>query len=215
MKIFSVLNAEDVVKIKKIIKSGVWKNGKDSAEGAAKLIKENKQITADDKIFSELKPFLFKIHNDPTIKAYTYLKELIDPRVSLYELNDHYDWHIDVALLGNKRTDLSYTVFLSDKDEYEGGELAFKIGNQIFTVKGASGQIVIYPSGLLHKVNQIKSGNRLVLVGWINSHIKIEEHRDRLFQLAFEKNRLEKILGNDEIKTLTQIYEALIRDFSN
>jgi PKHD-type hydroxylase len=215
MKIFSVLNIEEVDKIKKIIKSGVWKNGKDSADGAAKLIKENKQITADDKIFDEIKLYLSKVHNEPAIKSYTYLKELIDPRVSLYEVNDHYDWHIDVALLGNKRTDLSYTIFLSDKDEYEGGELVFKIGNQIFTVKGASGQIVIYPSGLLHKVNQIKSGKRLVLIGWINSHIKIEEYRERLFQLAFEKSRLEKLLGNDEIKALTQIYESLIRDFSN
>lgn len=215
MKIFSVLNSEDVVKIKKMIESGVWKNGKDSATGAAKLIKENKQITADDKIFNELLPYLTKIHNDPTIKAYTYLNELIDPRVSLYELNDHYDWHIDVALLANRRTDLSYTIFLSDKDEYEGGELAFKMNNQIVNVKGASGQMVIYPSGLLHKVNEIKSGKRLVIVGWINSHIKMEEHREHLFQLALEKSRIEKILGNDEIKTLTQIYHSLIRHFSN
>jgi PKHD-type hydroxylase len=215
MKIFSVLNAEDIAKIKKIIKSGVWKNGQDSAIGIAKLIKKNKQITADDKIFNELKPYLSKVHNDPAIKAYTHFKDLIDPRVSLYDINDHYDWHIDVALLANRRTDLSFTIFLSDKEEYEGGELAFKMNNQIVNIKGASGQIVIYPSGLLHKVNEIKSGKRLVIVGWINSHVKLEEHREHLFQLAYEKSRLEKLLGYDEIKTLTQIYESLIRDFSN
>jgi PKHD-type hydroxylase len=215
MKIFSALNSEDVLELRKIIDSGSWKNGKDSATGAAKLIKANKQITADDKVFGKIMPYISKVHNDPTIKSYTFLKELIDPRVSLYELNDHYDWHIDVALLANRRTDLSYTIFLSDKNEYEGGELAFKTGNQIFTVKGSSGQIVIYPSGLLHKVNQVKSGKRLVIVGWINSHIKLEEHRERLFQLAFEKSRLEKLLSTDEIKILTQIYYCLVRDFSN
>ena len=214
MKIFSALNAEDVSKIKKLIESGTWKNGKDSAIGSAKLIKKNKQITANDKIFTQIMPFINKIHNDHTIKSYTFLKELIDPRVSLYDLNDHYDWHIDVALLADRRTDLSYTIFLSDKNEYEGGELAFKTGNQIFTVKGASGQIVIYPSGLLHKVNEVTSGKRLVIVGWINSHIKTEENRERLFEFAFEKTRLEKLLGEEELKKLTQIYHCLVRDFS-
>lgn len=215
MKIFSALNSEEVLELKNLIQLGIWKNGKDSALGAAKLIKQNKQISADDKIFHKIFPYISKIFNDQTIKSYTFMKEVIDPRVSLYELNDHYDWHIDVALLADKRTDLSYTIFLSDKCEYEGGELVFKTGNQLLSVKGSSGQVVIYPSGLLHKVNEIKSGSRLVLVGWINSHIKLEEHREHLFQLAFEKTRLEKLLGNEEIKILTQIYHSLVRDFSN
>ena len=214
MKIFSVFNAQEVLEIKKIIELGIWKNGKDSALGAAKYIKENKQISAGDPIFSQIMPFLQKAHSDKTVRTYTFLKELIDPRISLYELNDHYDWHIDVSLLANRRTDLSYTIFLSDKDDYEGGELTFKSSNHIYTVKGSAGSMVVYPSGLLHKVSEVTSGKRLVIVGWINSNVKLEEHRERLFDLAVENTRIGKIIGDDEMKKLNQLYHCLIRDFS-
>jgi PKHD-type hydroxylase len=214
MKIFSVLSPQEILEVKKIIDLGIWKNGKDSALGEAKNIKENKQISAGDPIFSQLMPYLQKVHSDNTVKTYTFLKELIDPRISLYELNDHYDWHIDVSLLANRRTDLSYTIFLSDKDEYEGGELAFKSANHTYTVKGSAGNMVVYPSGLLHKVNEVTSGKRLVIVGWINSNVKLEEHRERLFDLAVEKTRIGKLLGEGEMKQLNQIYHCLIRDFS-
>jgi len=215
MKIFSVLNAQEVIEIKKLIELGVWKNGKDSALGETKNIKANKQITLSDPIFIQVMPYLLKAHTDIAVQSYTYLKELIDPRISLYELNDHYDWHIDVSLLANKRTDLSYTIFLSNKEEYEGGELAFKSAHHTFTVKGNAGSMVIYPSGLLHKVNEVTSGKRLVIVGWINSNVKLEENRERLFDLAVENARLGKIIGKDEMKNLTKIYQSLVRDFSN
>lgn len=215
MKIFSVLNSDDIDQIKKLIEEGIWKNGKNSALGGAKLNKENKQIAADDKIFEKLMPYLIKVHNDPTVKSYTFLKELIDPRIASYELNEYYDWHVDSTLLANKRTDLSFTIFISDKSEYEGGELVFQISNQLISVKGNSGQMIVYPSGMLHKVNKIQSGKRLVVVGWINSHVKFEEHRERLFQFGYEKTRIEKLLGYEETKNLNQIYYSLIRDFSS
>ena len=215
MKIFPVFNAQEVLEIKKLIELGAWKNGKDSALGEAKNIKANKQITLSDPIFNKVMPYLLKAHADFAVQSYTFLKELIDPRISLYELNDHYDWHIDVALLANKRTDLSYTIFLSNKEEYEGGELAFKSAYNTFAVKGNAGSMVVYPSGLLHKVNEVTSGKRLVIVGWINSNVKLEEHRERLFDLAVENARLGKIIGKDEMKNLDKIYHSLVRDFSN
>jgi predicted 2-oxoglutarate/Fe(II)-dependent dioxygenase YbiX len=52
-------------------------------------------------------------------------------------------------------------------------------------------------------------------VGWINSNVKLEEHRERLFDLAVENARLGKIIGKDEMKNLTKIYQSLVRDFSN
>ena len=90
---------------------------------------------------------------------------MIAPRFASYREGGHYDWHVDVALMSRIRTDLSFTICLSDKDSYEGGQLEIEMPNGSKTkFKGEKGVCIIYPSGLLHKVHRVTSGERRVIV---------------------------------------------------
>jgi PKHD-type hydroxylase len=215
MKVFKVFNHDEVDQINSLIDGMEWRNGKDSALGAAKDKKENFQINSNDKGFDKLLPFVNKAHMLPSVKGYTFVKEVVDPRVASYQEGGHYDWHVDVALLRQRRTDLSFSIFLRDSDSYDGGEMEMQFGNGIkFKVKGKIGEMVVYPSGLLHKVNPVTSGERRVIVGWISSNVKYQIHRERLNDFLIELSRLREELGSEKVDKLNTIYHQLVRDFS-
>ncbi len=215
MKIFKVLDEKQVESVKSHISKCKWNDGKDSAKGDAKNKKSNMQIGGADKNFQPiLDATIFALEN-PSVEAYAFRRELIDPRVSKYVENDQYDWHVDVAHMANRRADLSFTLFLSNHSEYEGGELEIQNGAMKYKVKGKSGEMIVYPSGLLHKVNKITKGERLVIVGWLNSHIKLEEHRIRMLEFQLELDRLRKIVPAHELENLTKFYYQFARDFSS
>jgi PKHD-type hydroxylase len=214
MKIFKILNSDQITFLKDEIEKCTWKNGTSSAEGTAKLIKRNLQISSSDPKFSNILKTIIQVQEDVTVKTYTYIKELIDPRIAKYSEGDEYDWHVDTALLNSRRTDLSFTIFLNDYSEYEGGQLKILNNSQEFIINGNAGQMVVYPSGLMHKVNKVELGQRLVIVGWINSHVKIEEHRLRLFEISTEISNLRQQHGIIS-ENLNKIYFQLIRDYCN
>ena len=72
---------------------------------------------------------------------------------------------------GKLRSDLSCTVFIGDPSTYEGGELAMVLGNQTLAFKGSPGEAIVYPSTLLHEVVPVRSGQRLVSITFIESHV--------------------------------------------
>lgn len=149
MKIFKVLNEAQLKTVHSAIQKCNWVSGEVSAEGAAKLKKRNKQIISSDKNFYPILNAILEAHDNVGVKAYTYFKKLIDPRVARYVEGDHYDWHIDTTLLVAQRTDLSFTIFLSPKEDYEGGEISIASSSTAVSVKGNPGEMLVYPSGLL------------------------------------------------------------------
>jgi len=78
----------------------------------------------------------------------------------------HYDWHPDIGGGKNKRK-LSVVIQLSDPDDYTGGDLILNTGHEIVMERGR-GNIIIFPSFLLHKVSKMKSGNRYSIVSWVS-----------------------------------------------
>jgi PKHD-type hydroxylase len=215
MKIFKVFDDSQLIQINSAIRACKWIDGKKSAEAGAKYKKSNQQITSTDKNFQYILKYILEANDNINVKAYTYFKKLIDPRVAKYSEGDHYDWHIDASLLGYQRTDLSFTIFLSRKDEYDGGEVLIKSSSGILTVKGNAGEMLVYPSGLLHKVNPVSRGDRTVVIGWLTSHVKIEEYRTRLFDIATTIGRFHNKLDQSDIEDLNNLYHQLVRDFSS
>ena len=88
-----------------------------------------------------------------------------------------YGRHIDNAYMSSGRADLSFTIFLSEKNDYEGGELLIENLNFENKFKLNSGEIIIYPSTYLH-YSEVISGERLAFVGWIQSYVKRIEERN-------------------------------------
>ena len=110
-------------------------------------------------------------------------KAFVKTLVSRYRPGMHYGTHVDDALMGGIRTDLSFTLFLADPNTYEGGELVIESPDGETDVKLEAGSLVLYPTTSLHRVNEVTTGERLAIVGWVRSFIRSAEQRETLFDL--------------------------------
>ena len=127
-----------------------------------------------------------------------------------------YGRHIDNAYMSSGRADLSFTIFLSEKNQYEGGELLIENLNAEKEFKLKLGEILIYPSTYLHSVQEVKEGERMVCVGWIESYVRSIEEREYLFDLdAGAKSLLAKHGRSDELDLIFKSYSNLLRVMGN
>ncbi len=110
-------------------------------------------------------------------------KQLVGLLVSRYGPGMEYGLHVDDALMQGVRTDLSFTVFLSGPEAYEGGELVIEGNDADSAIKLPAGSAVVYPTTSLHRVAPVTSGERLVVVGWVRSFIRRADQRELLFDL--------------------------------
>ena len=114
-------------------------------------------------------------------------KRIAPPLLCRYEPGMKYGAHADAAIIqltnSKVRSDLSCTVFIGDPSAYEGGELAMVVGNQTLAFKGLAGEAVIYPSTLMHEVVPVRSGQRLVSITFIESHIADQHQRMQVYEL--------------------------------
>ena len=123
-----------------------------------------------------------------------------------------YGSHIDNPFMSSGRADLSFTISLTDKSAYDGGELIIEEMNSEKEFKLNAGEMIIYPSTYLHAVKEIKNGERLVCVGWIESYVKSIEEREYLFDLdAGAKGLLAKNGRSEELDLIFKSYSNLLR----
>jgi len=110
------------------------------------------------------------------------------PSLCRYEVGMKYGAHIDAAFLpvGPQplRSDVSCTMFISNPGDYQGGELVAHLGSEIVRIKGNAGSAVFYPSTTMHQVVPVSSGERLVMITFIESQIPDQLQRDMLYSLG-------------------------------
>jgi len=193
MQWIKLLDPEAVEKIKETLRKGTWVDGKETATGTAKDIKETIQIHDNDTnfapLFNQLKSHIL---NSDAVKTTSFPRRIVNMRAMIYTNGGHYDWHVDAAYMDGCRSDISFTIFLSEPDAYEGGEMVFDHYTHKNALKGRIGDMVVYSTGVLHKVNPVTSGERFVLVGWMESFIKDNDDREQLFMALTEIDRLQK-----------------------
>jgi PKHD-type hydroxylase len=139
------------------------------------------------------------------------------PLFNRYEGGEHFGNHVDNAIRftpqgGRIRTDLSATLFFSEPDDYDGGELLVDDTYGSHKVKLSAGSMIIYPSTSLHRVTPVTRGARVSSFFWIQSMVKDDGKRTLLFDLDMSIQRLRKEVGDNEaIVTQTGIYHNLLR----
>ncbi|HYD89844.1 MAG TPA: Fe2+-dependent dioxygenase [Vitreimonas sp.] len=115
-------------------------------------------------------------------------KRIAPPMLARYRPGMQYGAHTDAAYVavsqGTLRSDVSATVFLSEPDSYQGGELIIHLGTQTVKVKGRPGSAIIYPSTTLHQVAPVTAGERLVSVTFVQSLVADEARRTALYELS-------------------------------
>ncbi len=132
--------------------------------------------------------------------------------LSRYRQGQTYGTHVDDALMRGLRTDLSFTLFLSDPDTYAGGALVIEDTLEAREIKLRAGDLILYPSTSLHRVAPGTSGERLAMVGWVQSWIRQAEQREILFDLDRSIVALFDRDGKSEVcDTLTKTRSNLLR----
>ena len=191
----------------------LWEDGKKTAGSHASTVKNNLQLNRESEISKKLSLLIKKkILTSPLIKSFA-LPKIIHGIMFTKSLNNmQYGRHIDNPFMSSGRADLSFTISLTDKSNYDGGELMIEEMNSEKEFKLNAGEIIIYPSTYLHSVKEVKNGERIVCVGWIESYVKSIEEREYLFDLdAGAKGLLAKNGRSDELDLIFKSYSNLLR----
>lgn len=138
-------------------------------------------------------------------------KSLIRILLSRYRPGMAYGTHSDDAFMHGVRTDLSFTLFLSDPDTYKGGELVIEEPSGERLIKLPAGSIVLYPSNTLHRVAEVTKGERRAAAGWVRSLVRGAEERETLFDVALALRQAEAAGNQALIDRLLKIQGALLR----
>lgn len=164
-----------------------FNDGSVTASGGAKTVKHNLQVDAQDPVvLPQIQQLIaHALMEYPLFHAVAFPAKLYPFIISRYEVGMGYGWHTDSPIMGNPpvRTDLAMTLFLSDPDSYEGGELVIQDAQGTSAYKPQRGDAVLYPCQYVHCVNEVKSGVRLAAITWVQSMLRSPEQRLLLFQL--------------------------------
>ncbi len=109
---------------------------------------------------------------------------------SRYEPGMRYGLHVDDAIMGGMRSDVAFTLFLSEPESYDGGELMIDSAAGEDAIKLAPGALVAYPATSLHRVAEVTRGARLAAVGWARSFVRDAAQRELLFDLDTARRTL-------------------------
>ena len=214
-----LLNQEEIESLIKNLnkESDYWEDGKKTAGSHASIVKNNLQLNRESEASKKLSLSITKkIISNPLIKSFCLPKFVHGIMFTKSKNNMQYGRHIDNPFMSTGRSDLSFTLSLTNKSIYEGGELIIEEMNEDKKFKLNSGEIIIYPSTYLHSVKEITTGERLVCVGWIESYVKSSEEREYLFDLdAGAKGLLAKNGRSDELDLIFKSYSNFLRLLGN
>ena len=210
-----LLNAEEINLIKKELEEAIqdWEDGKKTAGSHASKVKNNLQLNRNSEVSkNNVQLVNKKILSSQLIKSFSLPKKIHGIMFTKSSNNMHYGRHIDNPYMSSGRSDLSFTLSLTNKESYKGGELIIETMNSEERFKLNAGEIILYPSSYLHAVNEVNNGERLVCVGWIESYVKSTEKREYLFDLdAGARSLLAKHGRSDELDLIFKSYSNLLR----
>ena len=210
-----LLNAEEINFIVKELEqeNQGWEDGKKTAGNHASIVKNNLQLNRNSEVSKKYSQFVNKkILSSQLIKSFSLPKRIHGIMFTKSSKNMHYGRHIDNPYMSSGRSDLSFTLSLTNKDFYKGGELIIETMNSEERFKLNAGEIILYPSSYLHSVSGVNNGERLVCVGWIESYVKSAEKREYLFDLdAGARSLLANHGRSDELDLIFKSYSNLLR----
>ena len=217
-----VLSKADVADFRRIMDAAGWEDGRSTAGAQSALVKKNEQLPPDSPLARELGQRVIRaITAHPTFLASAVPLHIFPPLFNRYRHDAAHTFgiHVDNAVRGDPltglriRTDLSVTLFLSEPDEYDGGELVVEDTYGSHEVKLPAGDLVLYPSSSLHMVTPVTRGMRVASFFWLQSMIRNDHARSLIYDLDGAIQALAERLGRDDPETvkLTGIYHNLIR----
>jgi PKHD-type hydroxylase len=182
--IAQVLPADLLADLTRYLAEAKFVDGNRTAGWHARLVKANEQLSPSDALHTDLiRRVNTAIEEHPLFQIAARPKAVRPVMISRYTAGMQYGTHVDDAIMGGVRTDISFTLFLADPASYEGGELVMEGTGGEQSYKLDAGSMILYPSGALHRVEPVTSGARLAAVGWAQSLVRDAGKREILFDL--------------------------------
>ncbi len=215
-----LLSKETVDHFRQTMSAAEWVDGASTAGTQAVSTKNNLQLPPTSEVAVSLgQQLLNAISQNPLYLSAALPLRFLPPMFNRYGVGHFFGTHVDNALRVDPltgariRTDLSCTVFLSEPDEYDGGELVVEDQYGTQEVKLEAGDAVLYPSTSLHRVTEITRGERIASFFWLQSMVREDSHRSLLFDLdqTIQELATERGANNSSCVSLTGIYHNLIR----
>ena len=221
----SVLNAEQVRSARAAIEAGEWRDGRVTAGVQSALAKHNLQLANDGEAAKAVGATILEaLAGNALFQSAALPRRIVPPLFNRYEASDGHRFgeHVDNALRplpggGRIRTDLSVTVFLSEPDEYDGGELVIEDNYGAHEVKLPAGDMILYPSTSLHRVEPVTRGARLASFFWVESMVRDDGQRTLLLDMDAAVRTLAQEVGDDHraVVSLTGTYHNLLRRWAD
>lgn len=209
LPIGNVLSPAEVDEARAELAAIRFEDGRSTAGWNAKLVKNNRQAAPGARSEALRQKLAERILANEVFAAAVRPKALTPLLFSRYEPGHAYGSHVDDALMGGLRTDISFTLFLAEPESYEGGELVIEGTSGDERIKLPAGSLIAYPSTSLHHVAPVTAGERLAAVGWARSFIRDGGQREILFDL----DRARRALFTREGKTAE--FDLLSKSLAN
>jgi len=220
--IHQVFSREQVQQIREYLDDAEWVDGAATAGQQASSVKHNQQLEHDSTLCQQLGDVVLDaLARHSTFISAALPQKIYPPLFNRYAVGEAYGLHVDNAIrivpgtATRVRTDLSATLFLSDPDEYEGGELCIQDKFGSHKVKLAAGDMILYPSTSLHRVEPVTAGHRVSSFFWMQSMVRNHDQRDVLFDLDTSIQSLTTQHAHDhsDVMRLSAIYQNLIQQW--
>jgi PKHD-type hydroxylase len=216
-----VLSREQVAELRRRLDQSDWIDGRATVGTQGAKVKQNRQLPETSALGLELgRIVLDALDRNPLFFSAALPLRTIPPLFNSYAGGEHYGAHIDGAMRripGGPwlRTDVSSTLFLSDPDEYDGGELIVTDAYGEHEVKLPAGDLILYPSTSIHRVEPVTRGARVCSFFWTQSMVRDDMRRGLLLELDQNIQSLRARLGDcPELVGLTGHYHNLLRQWS-
>lgn len=215
-----VLSKAEVADFRSVMDVAAWEDGRSTAGAQSALVKNNEQLPPNGETARTLGDrVLTALTANPLFISAAIPLRIFPPLFNRYGVGHRFGVHVDNAVRGDYltgmriRTDLSVTLFLSEPDQYDGGELVVEDYYGAHQVKLPAGHLVLYPATSLHMVTPITRGVRVASFFWVQSVVRDAHARSLIFDLDTAIQGLVARLGRDDPETvkLTGIYHNLIR----
>lgn len=197
-----ILSAAQLDEVLTLVNGACFEDGKSTASGMARDVKSNEQLLAESipGLIPKLSNYVIQ---NPAFRRFAMPKAVSNIMVSRYQVGMEYGTHTDSAIMpSGNRSDISFTLFLSDPNAYDGGELAMETSFGEKRIRLEAGSLVLYPTGGLHRVTPVTRGERIAVVGWVESRIRDSRRRQIILDLDQARREYLEKVGHDRTADL-------------
>lgn len=218
-----VFTKAEVRALRERLDAGPWADGNMTSGHQSATAKRNLQLPEDSAEAKEMSALIVQALNaNPMFVAAALPHTIFPPLFNRYEGGGEFGLHVDNAIRQQRggpiriRSDLSATLFLSEPEDYDGGELIVEemYGRQ--SIRLPAGDLVLYPSKSLHRVTPVTRGARVSSFMWLQSLVRDDGDREMLFRLDVATQRVAADKGpkDQAVIELTGVYHNLLRRWS-